>query len=490
MCGIAGFFAKEEQVVLEAMAEKMAHRGPDDQGLFYSSERRVGLSHARLAIQDLSSAGHQPMFNAEKSIALVFNGEIYNFPELRSDLKEKGYQFRGRSDTEVLLAMYQEHGTDVLSHIEGMFAFAIYDFRNDSLFLARDPFGIKPLYYAQLDQGFYFSSEIKSLLEVPAFPKDVNFDAVLQAIVFLWNPGPDTVLKSVKKLAPGTFLIVEQGQVTKHERYWTWPIHEAAEMNLGQAVDRVDQELRSSMSSQLISDAPVGSFLSGGLDSSMLVAMAKESYPGKMQCFTLNAVDETKSNDGFPDDLPYAKQVAEYLNVDLEVIEASPEIVKFLPKMIYHLDEPQADPAPWSVFAICMAARRHGIKVLFSGAGGDDLFTGYRRHRALLLERYWSWLPGRARTWLQKVARMLPKRSPTLRRVSKAFSNAGLPANERLLSYFYWIDPVVVRDLFVDDIRDQLSPHPMSAILETLTQRGKESRLRKDALLGEVPLSC
>ena len=138
-------------------------------------------------------------------------------------------------------------------------------------------------------------------------------------------------------------------------------------MNLGQAVDRVDQELRSSMSSQLISDAPVGSFLSGGLDSSMLVAMAKESYPGKMQCFTLNAVDETKSNDGFPDDLPYAKQVAEYLNVDLEVIEASPEIVKFLPKMIYHLDEPQADPAPWSVFAICMAARRHGIKVLFSG---------------------------------------------------------------------------------------------------------------------------
>jgi len=477
MCGIAGAMGELSAFSLKRMASIMQHRGPDH--LAMGSFADVHLAHARLSVIDLSTHSNQPLWDTNRRACIVFNGEIYNYKILREELIDLGYVFLSEGDAEVIVNLYLHYGTSCLTKLVGMFAFALWDSERSELFLARDTYGVKPLYYAQTKSGFYFASELKSLLVVPSIGRDLNYDALFRTLVFLWSPGPDTVLKTIVKLEPGQYLIVRDRQIVKQAIFAHWPQYEPQDMSVSHACQRIEQALLTSVTNQSVADVPVGAFLSGGLDSSLIVAMAARRGQSNIESFTIKSVGQSCNNDGFVDDLPYARQVATYLNVKLNVVDVNPQIIQLLSKMLYHLDEPHADPASFNVFLICEKAREKGIKVLFSGAGGDDIFSGYRRHNAIILEQYWSWLPMWIRSAMQSTISKLPKKNVLFRRVSKLFSYISLPINERILSYFYWINPKIVRGLFVQSIQTQLSDNPMSSLLTILDEQKEKNALEK-----------
>lgn len=460
MCGIAGALGNFAPALIEQMVHKIAHRGPDN--LSWFSQGKLHLGHARLSIVDLSVASNQPMWDATGRLCIVFNGEIYNYQILRQQLLEKGYQFHSNGDAEVLLNLYLEYGFDLLSKVNGIFSFAIWDQQSEQLWLVRDHFGVKPLYYTFTADGFLFSSEMKSLLVCPAVSRDLDHDALLRTLVFLWSPGPFTIIKSIQKLEPGNYLLVNaKGESSVHQ-YWDWPQYQPEQKSVEEYSAEILSSLSQSVTDQLVADVPVGSFLSGGLDSSLIVAMAAEKSRQPVDCYTI----DTGDTDGFEADLPYARKVAAHLGVPLHVLKVTPDIVSLLPKMVYHLDEVQADPAPINVLLICEMARKQGIKVLLSGAGGDDIFTGYRRHYAQSVENYWSWLPLPVRKVVKQLTGLLPDSSNVTRRISKAFKYADLDGAERLLSYFFWLDPVLARSLFRPEIK--LSERPFDFMLEKI----------------------
>jgi asparagine synthase (glutamine-hydrolysing) len=476
MCGITGGIGTLAESTLRNMVQKMAHRGPDNQD--WLSEDNVHLGHVRLSIIDLSPKSNQPLWDVNKQAAIVFNGEIYNYQSLRDELIEAGLTFNSGGDAEVLLNLYLHYGPAGLSKLEGMFSFCIWDKAKKQLVLARDTFGVKPLYYTSNEDGFFFASEIKSLLELPTIDKSLSHEALMRSLVFLYSPGETTLIKSIKKLKPGHVMTVSEFGVEEYARFWSWPAYKPKEDTLESYTQSVLSAVQTAVDSQLVADVKVGSFLSGGLDSSLLVAMA--SKENDIPCFTIDTTGGKKGvNDGFEDDLPYAKKVAEHLNTELNVLSATPDIVKQLPEMIYHLDELQADPAPLNVMMICEDAKNKGIKVLLSGAGGDDVFSGYRRHVAIQFERYWRGLPKFMRSGLRAITQSLPKRSASLRRIAKAFKYADLSESERLLSYFYWIDPEVVRGLFKPSIQMQLAKQPMQFMLDELNALDCPSPLEK-----------
>jgi asparagine synthase (glutamine-hydrolysing) len=467
MCGIVGAFGEHDEDVFKAMLESIKHRGPDNSA--YITIDPISLGHTRLSIIDLTQFSNQPLWDSTGRACIVFNGEIYNFKVLRKELLALGYHFNSEGDAEVLLNLYLQYGTSCLDKINGIFSFAIWDKEKQTLMLARDNFGVKPLYYIQNEQGFYFASELKSLMKLTNQNlKALNYEAIMRSIIFLWSPGPETILKSVYKLKPGHFLLVKNAKIVMNKAYWQWPKYQPKLRSTLEATQLIDQALSQSVEDQLISDVPLGTFLSGGLDSSLIAAMAKRAGAEDLQCFTIQSLEQSRQQDGFVDDLPYAKQVAQELELPLNIVKIRPDIVRLLPKMIYHMDEPQADIAPLNVMLICEQARKQGIKVLFSGAGGDDIFTGYRRHYAITLEKYWDFLPLFIRSKLQEISRKVPKSNAFFRRISKAFSYAKLQKDERLLSYFYWIDPAVVKNLFVDSIQGTLRENPMDFMLEEL----------------------
>lgn len=472
MCGIAGFNGNFSLEALKRMGARIAHRGPDSSGEFYFPECRVGLVHTRLSIIDLSPLGRQPMIDISGQVTIVFNGEIYNFRELRTELIGLGYVFRGHSDTEVLLNLYLEYGESLLTRLNGVFAFAIWDARKGSVFVARDALGVKPLYYSETAAGVVFASELKALLVNSEVSREIDSYAVLMHLTYLWCPAPLTMLSGVKKLPPGCAMLLSDGKIERQWKYYELPYDQKIQpVSAEEAIESVAQAVRKAVERQMVADVPVGAFLSGGLDSSAVVAFAKLGNPDlRLQCFTIGL--EEAGKDGFADDLPYAKLVAEHLGVDLHTVHVGPEMAQQLEKMIYHLDEPLADPAPLNALFISQLAREHGIKVLLSGAGGDDIFSGYRRHYALQQERYWSWLPGGARHLLAMGASLLPVGNPTLRRVRKAFEYAGLDADERLASYFYWAQPTRLRKLLsarcLADVGARQVAEPLVSALGTM----------------------
>lgn len=467
MCGIAGGYGHLDVNVLEQMAQKMSHRGPDY--LSFSRMGNVHLAHARLSIIDLSADSNQPMWDLQSRASIVFNGEIYNYRELRKELEEKGVKFRSQGDAEVLLNLYLEDGDKCLSKLSGIFSFAIWDTRSEELFVARDNYGVKPLYYAENDEGFYFASEMKSLLCVDSVQREINPDSLFRSLVFLWSPGEETLIKDIKKVKPAHFMIVKAGKIVRYEKYWDWPAYQpdfATDSMSHQ--NQIIKALDAAVKEQLVADVKVGSFLSGGLDSSLIVALAQQNLNNSIRCFTIDSGSAEQSKDGFEDDLPYAKKVAEHLHVELDILKVTPDITLLLPKMIYHLDELQADPAPINVLLICEQAKKQGIKVLLSGAGGDDIFTGYRRHYAVKAEKYWAWLPKSARSLLKSAAALLPKDQAVTRRISKAFQYADLSADQRLLSYFFWLEPSVALSLFKHP--EQISKTPFQFIYDELAK--------------------
>lgn len=453
MCGIGGFsfssktsFAKD---ILFEILDKIKQRGPDDNGTYEDYNNKVGLVHARLSIQDISSLGHQPMISMDGKIVLVFNGEIYNFRELRADLIKEGVKFNGHSDTEVLLNLYIKEGKNMLHKLNGIFAFALWDQRSQSLFLARDNFGVKPLYYALRNDNFFFSSELKALVPLIGNINNLNFDSLQSYLTFLYCPGKGTPIESINKLLPGHAMIVHEGKVKSNWKWYNQPVFQKKikkKMNKEKAIEGVRDYLRKAVDRQMIADVPVGTFLSGGLDSSAIVSFAREKDKD-IRCFTIETQGEKEK--GTTDDLKYARRVARHLNVSLDVVQiSSTKMASDIELMVKTLDEPIADPAALNVLYISQLAREQGIKVLLSGAGGDDLFTGYRRHYALMTEHWWTWLPIKIRNTLCNLSSKLNQNNHFGRRVTKLFSGANLEGDERLVNYFSWIQRDDLKKLY------------------------------------------
>jgi asparagine synthase (glutamine-hydrolysing) len=448
MCGIAGYSGRVSPGSLEAMSGLVAHRGPDDHGSWVDDQAGVGLAHRRLSILDLSERGQQPMQDESASAVIAFNGEIYNFADLRSDLQARGWTFRSTSDTEVLLKGYLEFGVAVVDRLNGIFAFAIHDRRTNQTFLARDHLGVKPLYFAEIPGAVVFGSELKALLAEPAVSRQLDPTALLQYLTLLWCPSPRTPLKGVRKLEPGSAMLLCDGRIVRTWRFYSLRFGSGAAVAAAPAVDELTRLLRQAVHRQMVADVPVGAFLSGGLDSSAVVAFAREVAGERgLDCFTIAPSGPELAAEGMTEDLPYAEYVAAHLGVRLHAIPVDAGMIGALAHVIYHLDEPQADPAAINVLLISQLAREHGIKVLLSGAGGDDLFTGYRRHRALVAERYWSWLPLAARRAISMTASRLPGSPSVLRRAAKALRDAHLGDDERLFGYFHWYSPGLAGDL-------------------------------------------
>ena len=483
MCGIVGIFGGDLNS-LNSANSLISHRGPDDDGIYINRTLNIGLGHRRLSILDTSSFGHQPMFSDDGKLVLVFNGEIYNYKELRSDLKRKGFVFQGKSDTEVLLKLYLSEGKKMLSKLNGIFTFAILDINSELLFLARDALGVKPLYYSTEDNAFAFASEIKALLKLIPNNKELDVESINRYLSFLWCPGDGTPLKSVKKLLPGEAIIVKNGCITDKWLWYKLPILNNTNKNLdkGRSISGATKYLRQAVHRQMVADVPLGAFLSGGLDSSAVVAFAREVNPD-IRCFSIET--KGKQDKGVVDDLPYAKRVAKHLNVSLDVVSIeSHRMASDLESMIVQLDEPLADPAALNVLYISQLAREQGIKVLLSGAGGDDLFTGYRRHYALQLERYWGWLPKSVRTGLKGITKNLNTDNSINRRIVKMFNGAGLNSEDRLINYFRWSDDPLLQSLYSPEFRQQLAGSNSNQVMQDFLEPILTSASSLDQMLA------
>ncbi|MDJ0849696.1 MAG: asparagine synthase (glutamine-hydrolyzing) [Myxococcota bacterium] len=470
MCGIAGYSGDFDEALLRRMNDAIAHRGPDDSGILALPDSRIGLAHRRLSIIDLSERGRQPMTDVTGTCTIVYNGEIYNYRELRQELVDDGYGFQSDTDTEVLLNLYLRDGDKMMDRLNGIYAFAIHDSRNDSLFVVRDGVGVKPLYYAETPRGVLFASEIKALLQDPSVDRSIDQETVWSHLLFLWSPSPLTMLKSVHKLEPGHALRLRDGRVEKKWCFYELPFgRELVDWPSEDVVVQVRKALTRAVERQLVSDVPVGAFLSGGLDSSGVVALAQRAMgKERLQCFTIGFKDPRAQIEGMAEDLPYAKRVAQHVGVDLHTIYVGAEMQEELPRVLFQLDEPQADLAPINALFISRLAREHGVKVLLSGAGGDDVFTGYRRHLALSTEPLWSWLPGSARSAVSGMAARLRPTTELRRRLAKAFRYADRDGDARLLSYFYWVDPVLVADVLAPELAAQFQDAGDGPVLEAL----------------------
>jgi asparagine synthase (glutamine-hydrolysing) len=486
MCGISGgigFTTWDDTEILSCIA----HRGPDSKGSF--SENRVYLGHTRLAIQDLSENGNQPMFSDEKRFVIIFNGEIYNHLDIRREL-QKEFNFKSSSDTETVLYAYIKHGPSFVNLLNGIFALAIYDRQLKELFIARDQIGVKPLYIYQDEKCFLFSSEIKTFLSFP-INKDLDPQAFANYLTFLWSPGKCKPFKHVTKLLPGHYMhfSVEDFRNAIPQKYYQIPFTgKYLSLPEDKLIDLLEKKLSDAVKRQMLSDVAVGFFLSGGLDSSLIVAIAKKIYPGiKFPCYTIDVGSWGENLDGFTDDLSYARKVATYLDVDLHVVKADIDIVKDFDKMIWHLDEPQADAAPLNLLNIAALARSNGIKVLLGGTGGDDLFSGYRRHQALMYEKYFRFIPRFAGRMINKMASMLPLKRVRLRRLGKLTHNLNKSVEERMAGYFSWLPEEVVTSLFTKKWKEVLENYtPLTYLTDLNKEIPQEKSLLNQILYWEM----
>lgn len=487
MCGIAGYSGSFTEASLHEAVVEMRHRGPDDEGLYCSPKHSIGLGHTRLSILDPSPLGHQPMISPDDRVVLVYNGEIYNHKEIRAELEQKGFTFRSHCDTEVLLHLYRDSGEQMLPRLNGIFALAIWDDQKQSLFLARDAIGVKPLYLTQTDRGVAFASEIKSLLRIAPESRQIDISALQRYLTFLWCPGGGTPLKGVRRLGPGESLWITHGQVTSHRKWYRLPHVRGVQPDLGAAesVAEFSKTLKSAVQRQLLSDVPVGAFLSGGLDSSSLVSIAREAIP-RMACFTIDVQGESER--GTADDLPYAEAVAAHLGVPLHPVRIdSTTMADQLEIMVRDLDEPIADPAALNVRFISQLARQMGYKVLLSGTGGDDLFSGYRRHQVASWMRNLKWVPRSIRSGMEKMSTSMDQRRPMLRRIAKLFNGLQLEGDEQLVNYLRWSRPDRVQGLFSEEARDQMegqdAASPMIDFLNDMP--GKATTLQRQLALEQ-----
>lgn len=394
MCGICGIIRKgDNKDIIKKMNDRIMHRGPDGEGYYIDGD--VAFGHRRLSIIDLST-GDQPIYNEDNSVVTVYNGEIYNYVELRSKLESLGHEFKTKSDTEVLVHGYEEWHTDLPKHLRGMFAFAIYDKNRNEIFLARDNFGIKPLYYAKMNDSFMFASEIKSFLDVPDFKKEFNEEILETYLEFSFVPTNETFFKGVYRLDAGCSLLYKDEDI-KINKYFKLDFKEDT-MSFSDAVKNISDVMEDSVKRHLIADVEVGSFLSSGIDSSYIVSLAK---PDK----TYTVGYENKKYD----EINYAKDLADKLGIKNESkIIKKDEYLDAIPKIMYHLDEPTSDPATISLYFVAKLASRD-LKVVLSGEGADEFFGGYNYYREEVDYKFYNKIPYGIRHAIGKVAGLFPE---------------------------------------------------------------------------------
>lgn len=434
MCGVAGAYQQPDgKVLVTAMVDRVAHRGPDARGVveIVDPDTAVVLGHRRLSIIDLTTAADQPI--SKDGLTLSYNGEIYNYREIRRELESLGTRFITRSDTEVVLEAWRTWGTGALRRFRGMFAFAIHDDRTGDLTLVRDPLGIKPLYVMPRGGGVVFASELKAILTAVGPELSVNAGAMVASTLYYWLPQEYDAVRGVHKLPSGTWAQYHRdGSVTTGE-YWN-TADEAARAASGPRAD-IRQVVAESVEAHLVADAPVASFLSGGLDSSIVTALAHRHDPS-IEAYTIAFRAEDQRLESMPDDARYARIMASHLGVRLHEIEIHPDVVDMLPRIVDVLDEPIGDPAAINTVLMCDAARDAGVKVLLSGMGADELFGGYRKHLATLMTARYRRLPKPVRTGLIAPAvRALPvavggRGLRTVRWAQRFLTFAELPEEE------------------------------------------------------------
>jgi asparagine synthase (glutamine-hydrolysing) len=455
MCGIYGIVefrqgCRPAATLLSKMGEIIRHRGPDDHGHYLNDQ--VALGMRRLSIIDLEG-GHQPIANEDESVWVVCNGEIYNFRELRDELEKKGHNFRTHSDTEVIVHLYEELGLDLFKRLRGMFGIAIWDVHRRRLVLARDRLGKKPLYIARQSGRLLFGSEIKSILALNTVSRELNCSALNEYLTLGYVPAPLTLFKGIEKLLPGHYLVCEKDKVSQYS-YWDIDPETVENLPEEEWVERVREKLIESIRIRLVSDVPLGAFLSGGIDSSAIVAAMAQMTDRPVKTYSIGFEGE----DSFYNELPYAAIVARAFGTEHHEIVVRPDVAELLPKLIWHMDEPIADSAFITTFLVSRLAAQ-SVKVILSGVGGDELFGGYRRYLGDAFDRYYHLLPPRLRqNWLPSILTRLPRDRHSnwknLFRYADAFvKSANLSPSERYMSYV---------TLFTSDAAAELQHHSLN----------------------------
>lgn len=457
MCGITGYINNKNTESAVANAHRLQkHRGPDSQSQW--SNKNITFTHQRLSIIDLDSRSDQPMIKG--NLAIVFNGEIYNYIELKQQLLKAAPDlvFNTNSDTEVLLELYRLHGVASFQKLTGMFAFAIYEIDTQRMILARDHFGIKPLFYTRIDDSFAFASELKTLVQLPGFDKTINYSSLTGALNYLWVPGNETMFNGCHKLAPAHYMIIDTASselVSQTHCYWEWKptVHHSDEIS---CITMVEQAIASSVKRHMIADVPVSSFLSGGLDSSLISVIAAEKNP-KLSTYTITIAEEDKLVEQMPDDEKYARQLSQKFGFDHHEVAIKADIVKELPAMVNTLDEPIGDPAAINTFLICKAAREKGVKVLLSGMGADEIFFGYRRQKATLSTIKYKRIPAPFRKLIHWGVQLLPVKIlgrgiKLVRWAQRYISFSDLPIEEAYMQSYSYYSKGELEQLFKKDI--------------------------------------
>jgi asparagine synthase (glutamine-hydrolysing) len=465
MCGIAGIVSfdprdRVEEHRLTTMRDVMRHRGPDGEGLFLDGP--VGLAHRRLSIVDVG-AGHQPMSNEDGSVWIVFNGEIYNHADVRPGLEQRGHQYRTRSDTETILHLYEEKGDDVVDDLHGMFAFAIWDRARQRLLLARDRLGIKPLYYTLTGTELLFASEIKGLLAALRVRPGFNHEALPEFLATRFLSGEETFFRNVRKLMPGHVASWSASDGFHTRRYWTLPhSSEQASASVASCAREVRERLEAAVRSHLMSDVPLGIFLSGGIDSSALAAMMARAVPEPVRTFAVGFADADAN------ELPYARLVADAIRSEHREVLVSPsEYFAALPHLIWHEDEPLAFTSSVPLYFVARLARNH-VKVVLTGEGADELFLGYNRYRATLWNArlgrpYWAAMPAGWRRGVRHIVDALPRQAR--RFAERSFIAHGPDIRDLFLENFAVFSARAQRPLLLEP--ERLDRHdPYAAVLQ------------------------
>ena len=477
MCGIVGLYrwpGRSEAVAarLAEMCRTIVHRGPDDQGTFIDGDIALGMR--RLSIIDVAG-GRQPIENEDGTVKIVFNGEIYNYRDLRGELAARGHRFATRTDTETIVHAYEEHGVDCVERLNGIFAFALWDASRRRLFVARDRMGVKPLYYAETLRGLAFASEIKALLTLPEISATLDVSAAAEFFRLGFVPPPRTLFQGIRKLPPGHRLIAQDGAV-KIERYWDLEFAEpSAPASFEECRDELREILRQAVADQMVSDVPLGAFLSGGVDSSAVVAFMKQAAGNGVRTFTIGFDSKLHA---YHNEAPYAEAVAKELGTQHQTLIVRPRVVDLMPALIEKLDEPLTDTSFLVTYLISELAHRD-VKVALSGVGGDELFGGYRRYLAPAIQKASAWIPGGLRRALGERLAALPADRGSvignLGRYAKAWGRSlHLPLGRQYLDLVSALPAAQVATLLRADFG---SRDPGEALVEWFDQAGSADAL-------------
>ncbi len=483
MCGIVGLVGNDatpvDEDLLQRMCAALNHRGPDDQGFYVKGS--VGLAMRRLSIIDLKG-GHQPIHNQDRTAWIVFNGEIYNYRELREKLEKLGHSFYTNSDTEAIIHSYDEFGADCPHHLRGMFAFAIWDERTQELFLARDRVGKKPLLYAQVNGQLVFGSEFSALLLHPDISRDIDRTAIDQYLSFMCVPAPLTAYRAIKKLKPGHTLCWRKGEIST-QQYWQPDFRRKLNISEEEAGERTIEILRDSVRARLISEVPLGAFLSGGIDSSAVVALMSQESRDAIKTFSIGFEEQDFS------ELHHARRVAEHIGADHHEFIVRPDALEVLPLLVDHYGEPYADSSAIPTYYVARETRKY-VTVALNGDGGDESFAGYERYAAMSLAEKYHRLPAILReSLIEQIIGFIPttetKRS-RIRDAKRFLQAASLPRVERYLRWVSAFDKDAKQELYSESFQGVAVKEKAEDLLEPWFSTANGSGIVDAAMLADI----